>query len=41
MTAVDVVNSINETELTVVLRQLRHYGQEKEAGYGQSLPKNN
>lgn len=38
MTAVDVVNSINETELTVVLRR---YGQEKEAGYGQSLPKNN
>ena len=29
MTAADVVNSINETELTAVLRQ---YGQEKEAG---------
>jgi len=30
MTAADVVNSINETELTAVLRQ---YGQEKEAGW--------
>ena len=29
ITAADVVNSINETELTAVLRQ---YGQEKEAG---------
>lgn len=29
MTAADVVNSINETELTAVLRQ---YGQEREAG---------
>ena len=29
MTAADVLNSINETELTAVLRQ---YGQEKEAG---------
>lgn len=29
LTAADVVNSINETELTAVLRQ---YGQEKEAG---------
>lgn len=30
MTAADVVNSINETELTAVLRQ---YGQEKDAGW--------